>query len=69
MPPLITYILTRITIGFALGAGVAAFLIWSAPGAVGSPSNPLEWCMVIYGFGAPVAMGYLATALAMEVDG
>ena len=66
MPPLVTYMLTRILIGFGLGAASATFLILFEPRAVGSPSHPLEWCLVIYGFGTPIAMGYLATALAME---
>ena len=66
MPPLITYMLTRLSIGFGLGSASATLLILFEPGAVGSPSQPLEWCLVIYGLGSTFAMGYLATALAME---
>ncbi|HEV7436562.1 MAG TPA: hypothetical protein VGO22_17100 [Pseudorhizobium sp.] len=68
MPDLIAYMISRVAIGFALGATSGIFVILLNPVAVESPSDPLEWGLVIYGFGAPFAMGYLATQLATESD-
>lgn len=66
MPVLIRYILIRMSLGFALGAGAAVALMLLAPGAVGSPSRLLEAMLIIYGLGSTFALGYLATALASD---
>ncbi|MEP9389096.1 hypothetical protein [Mesorhizobium sp. KR9-304] len=68
MSPLIRYIITRMSIGFALGASTAMALVVFTPEAIGSPSGPLEICMIIYGLGSTFAAGYLATALATGSD-
>ncbi len=68
MPPLIAYMITRMGLGFFLGGASATVLLIFNPQALGSPSSPLEYALVIYGFAAPFAIGYLATELAMESE-
>jgi hypothetical protein len=66
MPTLIRYIITRMSTGFALGAGTAMALVAFTPQAIGSPSEVLEICLIVYGLGSTFAAGYLGTALAMD---
>ena len=68
MPPLIRYVITRMSIGFALGAVVAMALVVFSPEAIGSPSGLLETGLIVYGLGSTFAAGYLATALALEAE-
>jgi hypothetical protein len=66
MPALIRFMLQRLSIGFALGAGTAVALAGLDAGAIGYASQPLAILLMIYGLGSTFALGYLGTALAME---
>ncbi|CAK7256340.1 hypothetical protein KYK30_04955 [Shinella yambaruensis] len=66
MPALVHYILSRLCIGFALGALSAVAVLQLEPPAFGASPGPLEALLVIYGIGSAFALGYLATALGWE---
>jgi hypothetical protein len=68
MPPLIRYVITRMSIGFAMGAGAAMAMVAFTPTAIGSPSGLLETSLLAYGLGSTFAIGYLATALALDAE-
>ncbi|MBP1847953.1 hypothetical protein J2046_006238 [Rhizobium petrolearium] len=68
MPALISYILIRVSIGFALGAATAvAILTQSLSGSILS-IGLLEIWLTIYGFGSVFGLGYLATSLAFDAE-
>lgn len=66
MPALVRYMLSRLCIGFALGAASTVAVLLLEPSAFGAALGPLEVLLVIYSIGAAFALGYLATALAWE---
>ncbi|ANH08603.1 hypothetical protein [Shinella sp. HZN7] len=66
MPVLICYMLSRLFIGFVLGAVSAVAVLQLEPPAFGAALGPLEAMLVIYSIGAAFALGYLATALGWE---
>lgn len=72
MPRMISFMLTRLATGFAIGCAVG-FLIWqngflpfgSAPGEF---QNYIAQGLFIYLFASTISMGYLATALLLEAE-
>ncbi|TCV62278.1 hypothetical protein EDE05_13115 [Neorhizobium sp. R1-B] len=68
MPLLISYIIIRVSIGFALGAATALAILlqWFVTGP--TTLAALEMWLVIYGFGSVFGLGYLATSLALDAD-
>ncbi|WP_111563672.1 hypothetical protein [Rhizobium sp. AN80A] len=66
MPPLISFIISRLAIGFALGA-VTGLAIWwvgfSAQFSEGASGHWIAQLLFVYVFGSSMAAGYLATAL------
>ena len=68
MPLLISYIIIRVSIGFALGAATALAILlqWFVTGP--TTLAALEMWPVIYGFGSVFGLGYLATSLALDAD-
>ncbi|RUM05679.1 hypothetical protein [Rhizobium fabae] len=72
MPRMISFILTRLATGFAIGCATA-FLVWQngffSPGAMaGNLDNYLAQGLFIYLFASTISMGYLATALLLEEE-
>jgi hypothetical protein len=71
MPRLVSFMLTRLSIGFALGIATA-LAIWSNgfPAISGSHGHHdfVALCLFVYGFGSSIALGYLATALVLEIE-
>lgn len=70
MPGLIFFILTRLSIGFAIGCA-AGFAIWrSGFSDMGAGLGSLEHLVIeglfIYLFASAIGMGYLATALLLD---
>jgi hypothetical protein len=69
MPQLIAFMLTRLSIGFALGI-LTALAIWSngfAPaGSAASSDYYVAQAVFLYLFGSTIALGYLATALWLD---
>lgn len=68
MPLLISYILIRVSIGFALGAATAVAILFEWFLTDATFLGPLEMWLVIYGFGSVFGLGYLATSLALDAD-
>ncbi|MFB9952138.1 hypothetical protein ACFFP0_25105 [Rhizobium puerariae] len=69
MPPLISYMLVRISIGFTLGAAAAVAILAQAPDfpALSMIGLIAIWLMV-YGLGSIFGLGYLATSLAFDAE-
>ncbi|MBY5494255.1 hypothetical protein ACC689_07810 [Rhizobium ruizarguesonis] len=66
MPPLVTFIVTRLAIGFLLGA-TAGFVVWIKSIAPVSPSySYVAQGMFIYQFASTIGVCYLATALMFD---
>jgi len=70
MPALIQFILIHFTVGAALGAGAAMWIVAAqvGPGAMIAASNNanLAAALFAYAMGASLGLGYLATALAWQ---
>lgn len=68
MPALIQFVIVNFTIGAALGAGIAMWLVAAqvGPGAVVAASHNAQFAawLFAYAMGASFGIGYLATALA-----
>ncbi|NKM88100.1 hypothetical protein GFL54_28175 [Rhizobium laguerreae] len=71
MPPLISFMLTRLATGFAIG-GIAGAIVWINGLSEMFPSNVSErWLaqgLFIYLFASTIGGGYLATALFQNDD-
>ncbi|MBY5814639.1 hypothetical protein [Rhizobium leguminosarum] len=71
MPPLISFMLTRLAIGFAIG-GIAGAIVWINGLSEMFPSPVWErWLaqgLFIYLFASTIGGGYLATALFQNDD-
>ncbi|MBY3102321.1 hypothetical protein HFO69_32275 [Rhizobium laguerreae] len=71
MPPLVSFMLTRLAIGFAIG-GTAGAIVWINGLSEMFPSNVSErWLaqgLFIYLFASTIGGGYLATALFQNDD-
>lgn len=66
MPALVRYMVARMGIGFSLGATSALLGLQFNPIVFGGELQILEVFLVVYGMGSAFALGYLATALAVE---
>jgi hypothetical protein len=68
MPALIRFILLNLTVGAAIGAGVAMWLVAAqvGPGASVAAATDVNLAagLLAYALGATFGLGYLATALA-----
>ncbi|MBB4255900.1 MULTISPECIES: hypothetical protein [Rhizobium] len=72
MPRMISFILTRLATGFAIGCATG-FLVWqngflSSSAAAGTLENYLAQGLFMYLFASTISMGYLSTALLLEED-
>ncbi|AXA43008.1 hypothetical protein ACU8OR_27720 (plasmid) [Rhizobium leguminosarum] len=72
MPRMISFILTRLATGFAIGCAVG-FVVWqngllSSTSMTGTLEKYLAQGLFIYLFASTMSMGYLATALLMEEE-
>jgi hypothetical protein len=70
MPQLIAFMLTRLSIGFALGM-LTALAIWfngfaPAGSAASSSDYYIAQAVFLYLFGSTIALGYLSTALWLD---
>ncbi|AXV16074.1 hypothetical protein CYG48_10445 [Neorhizobium sp. SOG26] len=66
MPPLIRYIILRLVTGFAIGCACALALILGPLKDYPMPAGGLAAWLMIYGVASTFALGFLATALAMD---
>ncbi|MGO8125390.1 hypothetical protein ACC728_30655 [Rhizobium ruizarguesonis] len=72
MPRMISFILTRLATGFAIGCAVG-FAVWqnglfSSTSTAGTLESYLAQGLFIYLFASTMSMGYLATALLLEEE-
>ncbi|MBO9126935.1 MULTISPECIES: hypothetical protein [unclassified Rhizobium] len=70
MPPLIRFMLTRLAIGFALGA-LTGVVVWAINLSQLYPPNPERWIaqsLFVYLFASTMGVGYLATSLFLDVE-
>jgi hypothetical protein len=66
MPPLVTFIVTRLAIGFALGVA-AGFVVWiKSIAPVSSSHGYVAAGLFIYQFASTIGVCYLATALMLD---
>lgn len=68
MPTLVRYVLTRLAIGFGIGAASALVLTLWPISFFASVDTWLEVALIVWGIGSLFALGYLATSLATETD-
>ncbi|ANL30465.1 hypothetical protein AMC90_PB00147 (plasmid) [Rhizobium phaseoli] len=66
MPRMITFMLTRLATGFAIGCAVGIFVWQNGFAVTGTIENYLAEALFIYLFASTISMGYLATALLLE---
>lgn len=70
MPPLISFMITRLALGFSLGS-VTGVVVWVNNISQLLTPNPEDWVaqgVFIFLFGSSIAAGYLATSLFLDVD-
>ncbi|ARM92204.1 hypothetical protein RHEC894_PE00180 (plasmid) [Rhizobium sp. CIAT894] len=72
MPRMISFMLTRLATGFAIGC-VVGFVVWRNGflpfgSAAGEVQHYIAQGLFIYLFASTIGMGYLATALLLEVE-
>ncbi len=65
MQGLIPFVLVNLATGFLIGIAVGLFFVARAGLLPGGEfeSDPLSAVLLLYAFGAPFSLGYLATAL------
>lgn len=68
MPSLVRYVFARLAIGFSIGAISVLILTLCSISIFGSLKSWLEIALMVWGVGSVFALGFLATALAMEDD-
>jgi hypothetical protein len=66
MPQLISYIIIRMTIGFAIGTAAATAIIIGPLSDYAFSYHDLATWLTVYGIGSTFALGYLATSVAFE---
>ncbi|NKL36831.1 hypothetical protein GFL49_24175 [Rhizobium leguminosarum bv. viciae] len=70
MPRMISFILTQLTTGFAIGCAAGSLVLQngflSSSAMAGTLENYLAQGLFVYLFASTISMGYLATALLLE---
>jgi hypothetical protein len=66
MPPLISFMITRMSIGFLIGCVCGLACIWGPLAPYSIQSSVVSILLMLYGFGSTFSLGYLATALVLE---
>lgn len=66
MPSPIRYVCVRLAIGFGIGASSVLILTAFSVSIFASLRSSLEIALMVWGIGSVFALGFLATALAME---
>lgn len=66
MPSLVHYVFVRLAIGFGIGASSVLILTAFSISIFGNLRSWLEIALMVWGIGSVFALGFLATALAME---
>lgn len=66
MPPLISFMITRLSTGFVIGCVCGLACIWGPLAPYSVQSSAVSILLTLYGFGSTFSLGYLATALVLE---
>jgi hypothetical protein len=66
MPPLIRYIIVRLSIGFTIGCAFALAVIYGPLEPYAMSGRDIATWLMVYGLASTFALGFLATALALD---